>query len=756
MELITLGSPEYKLVLKEYNKIIFNITRDSSYNKFIGGLPITLEKRNLYTLMNKDIYNNYNYSITPKADGTRFLLFTSYIEYNKRVIIFIDRNNNFYRLKDKFHNVLPNVDIQNILIDGELICYDDKNKQIPLSNNLFNHTSFTFLCFDILYGPNSIDIEGVPTNRNIKIGNSVSMCGPVGGKMWPYSRRYNILFNLLYPNENNLYNPLLLSKFYDIKWFMPEIKPIFFMNVLNNTKSIYNNKDGLIQDLLKKFRITLYEKINIIRAKEKYSKIDIKNFKLDGLIFTPFNTEYIIGGAWKKFMNIQYKWKPLDEQTIDFEINKFNDDLYVFKYSPVKIEENNNYLRFKDKLISNAKFEFKINKDNNKLLIVKELSPDHSITELTEAQKIVDNKLDKSLYLLITWNEKNNIILNAYKNDSYYSLNIKEKIPFYIDKAKNIAKKSKDYINKLKELKINYKSLPSTYIGEFLYNKEKNEFNLINLRLDKKEPNSLNTANNVFESIKNPVNINDIKLFFNLLNADKITLKKIMQYFTVKQLARLASVCGYNNNIIKLFEPKLNNKLIDNINLFKLHDNYEFEIRLGYKELHRFQTNLPITLYQHLNELLVKNNIPFENNIYKDYLYNNYRNRYLYINDLKRYVLLSSIEKNLIQNITVDLKYLFNLDLRFSLSDEKQINILDNPNLNIEKYEGVKILEKKRTTYKLGMFNIDCTEINDLSNKLSNTYYNIEFELVDKFKSSENIMNNISKLLLNILNAINS
>jgi len=54
------------------------------------------------------------------------------------------------------------------------------------------------------------------------------------------------------------------------------------------------------------------------------------------------------------------------------------------------------------------------------------------------------------------------------------------------------------------------------------------------------------------------------------------------------------------------------------------------------------------------------------------------------------------------------------------------------------------------------MFNIDCTEINDLSNKLSNTYYNIEFELVDRFKSSENIMNNISKLLLNILNAINS
>ena len=38
--------------------------------------------------MNKDIYNNYNYSITPKADGTRFLLFTSYIEYNKRVIIY--------------------------------------------------------------------------------------------------------------------------------------------------------------------------------------------------------------------------------------------------------------------------------------------------------------------------------------------------------------------------------------------------------------------------------------------------------------------------------------------------------------------------------------------------------------------------------------------------------------------------------------------------------------------------------------------
>ena len=55
MELIQKGSPEYFIVSKEYSEVIKNITREDSYDKFIGGLPITLERKDIFTLVSKDL-----------------------------------------------------------------------------------------------------------------------------------------------------------------------------------------------------------------------------------------------------------------------------------------------------------------------------------------------------------------------------------------------------------------------------------------------------------------------------------------------------------------------------------------------------------------------------------------------------------------------------------------------------------------------------------------------------------------------------
>ena len=352
MELLPKGSPEYKLILSEYNEVIFNITGEN-YNKFIGGLPITLERKDIYTLMNKDVKGNYNYSVTQKADGNRFLLFSCLKQNLKRVIVFIDRNNNIFQLKNNKGEYLPKMLGPRILIDGELICYDNSNNQIPLSENLYDHKSFSFLCFDILYGPSTIEIDGAPDDRRLKIGNEVSMCGPIGGKLWPYTRRYNILYLLLYPNNENNFKPLITLTFTDIKWFVPEIKPIYFINVMFTKQILYQNKfnsEGKIQQLglfqlyLKQFREIYYSQINKIRN----IKVESYPFKLDGLIFTPFNTEYVIGGAWKKFMNIQFKWKPSNEQTIDFAVKKDSNFLFVLKFVPIEIEKDENFIKFKN------------------------------------------------------------------------------------------------------------------------------------------------------------------------------------------------------------------------------------------------------------------------------------------------------------------------------------------------------------------------------------------------------------------------
>ena len=40
----------------------------------------------------------------------------------------------------------------------------------------------------------------------------------------------------------------------------------------------------------------------------------------DGLILQPFDTPYVISGPWNKFNNVVFKWKPAEDQTMDFKI----------------------------------------------------------------------------------------------------------------------------------------------------------------------------------------------------------------------------------------------------------------------------------------------------------------------------------------------------------------------------------------------------------------------------------------------------
>ena len=51
------------------------------------------------------------------------------------------------------------------------------------------------------------------------------------------------------------------------------------------------------------------------KDREKGTKL-----KADGLILQPFDTPYVPFGPWNKYNNVQLKWKPSDQLTIDFKI----------------------------------------------------------------------------------------------------------------------------------------------------------------------------------------------------------------------------------------------------------------------------------------------------------------------------------------------------------------------------------------------------------------------------------------------------
>ena len=336
MEKIPKGSPEYHLIEKEYNSVIENITREKNYTKFIGGLPVTLERKDIFTILSKDLLGNYRYSATQKVDGMRLLLFANYKKgTGLRNITFIDRNNDFFTLKNRNRDPLPDFEGPKLLIDGELVTYSNENEVISANDKYFNIKMFSFMAFDILYGPISIEYSGPPNQKRLNIGSEGAMAGPLGGKMWSYQKRYDILYQLLVPNEINDYRPILSIAFKECPWVVPEIKPIYFMNGLKTGKKLYesSNRNAFFQHGLIEFRKNFYRLINEFVRTQNKNHAELINVKLDGLIFTPFDSEYIIGGPWKKFLNTQYKWKPVEEQSIDFAIfrQKNQNTNYVLK-----------------------------------------------------------------------------------------------------------------------------------------------------------------------------------------------------------------------------------------------------------------------------------------------------------------------------------------------------------------------------------------------------------------------------------------
>ena len=199
MELIRHDDPKYRIIKNEYSKLILNITKEENYEKFIGGLPITLERKDCYKLFSKskESEENYRYSITTKVDGIRVLLFSCKIDLNK-YFYFVDRENNFYQLKNKKDDLLPIYNGSPFLIDGELIIFLNNEKTTTdLSTNFREINSYSFMAFDILYGPTRIEYSDESDSKTFLADTSAAMAGPIGSTMWPYFARYDFLYRLI-------------------------------------------------------------------------------------------------------------------------------------------------------------------------------------------------------------------------------------------------------------------------------------------------------------------------------------------------------------------------------------------------------------------------------------------------------------------------------------------------------------------------------------------------------------------------------
>lgn len=405
-------------VQEQFQKLVTKfLTKNEKYDtkKFIGGLPVTLERKDVSNLISRDAQGKSKYTVTQKVDGTRVLMYigpdSETAEVKQRTVSFIDRNMKIYTVRNDTRDILPYVNSREMLLDGELVFFDkDGNSHKELESRYVKGISF--MAFDILFGPENIDIS---SNNEKIMGQEFSMVVPEDGNLktfpWTYINRYDILHKLIIPSRFNKTEPVLTEAFKSVNWFNIELKPIYFLDSLKSHRVLYNeSRTGYLQTLLSGNRKEFYNFLMTKYNKQVNTYIK-KTVKLDGLIFTTSDTLYT-SGTWDKMLNTQYKWKPVEEQSVDLLIKKISQTkagVFVSKggnIEPYQVNYSQVIVDVPPDVKENDVAEFTINSSGG--FVFKELRRD----------KKFPNALKTVLNVINSFKNPVNI------NDLYYFLNL--------------------------------------------------------------------------------------------------------------------------------------------------------------------------------------------------------------------------------------------------------------------------------------------------------------------------------------------
>jgi len=309
---------EIDLVLNEYYE--YSGQENSKYKRLLIPQPVTLNFDGLDIKNNGNIFNNY--LVTEKADGLRFVLFVAenkkgYL-INSRMVV-KDTGIIFTTVNDKW------------VLDGEYITQDKYGKKINL-----------YMIFDVYYA---------------------------GGETEKPAHAYKFISNITSRND---------------------ILDIFKMHV-EKSKNRGNMRISFKNYQRGHIKSTNIDKQKSILIKSKEILDRAANggyeYKIDGLIYLPANLS-VNGEYGKKPSNkingpwcYNYKWKPPEENTIDFLVNIKN-----IMHNKKSVHEIFPYVE--------TDSDGKMTTHRYKKLIVKVLYKDIDLpcSEINYCMKILDNK----------------------------------------------------------------------------------------------------------------------------------------------------------------------------------------------------------------------------------------------------------------------------------------------------------------------------------------------------------------------------
>lgn len=293
-------------------------------NHFIGPSSYTLQILNIAPLNEDCTIPNIrnNYTVTDKADGMRKML---YIAPNGRIYL-VNTNMNF-----EFTGAVSHEErIYNTLIDGEHIIHNKKGDYINL-----------FAAFDIYF------LNGRDVRRNAFVSNPESVSGTSASvaaaavdemlgegegegegefeseaDMREGSRARSSKKKNMELRDEEL--PRGARKGIDETRLMLLKQVVLEMNI----HSVIVGDNIPIKINVKKFQISSPEKdiFSCARSIISSQKTGSFEYETDGLIFTPCNTGVasnkvgVAGPLHKVTWDMSFKWKPLNQNTIDFLI----------------------------------------------------------------------------------------------------------------------------------------------------------------------------------------------------------------------------------------------------------------------------------------------------------------------------------------------------------------------------------------------------------------------------------------------------
>ena len=420
-----LGNNDKNLILSEY-KNLTNQTASLNRIRLILPQPVTLTKKYVDPMNPESIF--LKYAVTEKADGERFILFI--IKNNG---ILINSKKQMYDTGVIFTDLN-----RNYIFDGEYITKNIDGENIKL-----------FMIFDI-YLESSLDNKQILKHHKLPF----------------YSETDNCRLNLI-----NKFNDDILKNISFNKSSVEINVKTYQISKLSSSHEIGSEK--YLNDCT-----TMLKHCDRILTKSEKSQI---TYNIDGLIFIPlFNpvkgenpndTPNFIGGKW----SINFKWKPPEENTIDFKV-KF-------------IKE-----KYKNKIVDKV-FPYTITNEDGTSIMNKY----KQLQLFVGYDSKQDDKIDFCMRILddnVHKEKGNEILFNPDDERVLHTTNI----PFDLESKKITCVKDKLEIKDNDIVEMRYVEKDNRMLWEPL-----------RIRNDKTEPQFFTVANNVWSTIVNPISENLIR-----------------------------------------------------------------------------------------------------------------------------------------------------------------------------------------------------------------------------------------------------